>query len=269
MRVAAGVEYCGADFLGWQRQPGSRTVQGLVEAALSKVADHAIEIQCAGRTDAGVHAVQQVIHFDTVSLREPHSWVMGTNSNLPPDVRITWVMPVEQEFHARFSAISRKYKYIILNRPVCTALYHGLLSWHYHHLDEMKMASAAQELIGEHDFTSYRASSCQAKSPVRNIKYLKISRLEDLIVIDIEANAFLQHMVRNIAGVLMMIGMGKENPGWAKQVLLAKDRTLGGITAPADGLYLMDISYDAEFNIPSAYRNPGIMSIFTLNQQIS
>jgi len=250
MRVAAGVEYCGADFYGWQKQSGQRTIQGCVESALSGVADHLVQVQCAGRTDAGVHAVQQVIHFDTTSKREPHSWVLGTNSNLPADIRITWVKPVEQAFHARFSAKARKYKYIILNRPVSTALYHRRLSWEYRHLDESRMALAAADLIGQHDFTSYRAASCQAKSPVRTINKLDVSRDGDLILIDVEANAFLQHMVRNIAGVLMMIGTGKEQIGWAKQVLMATDRTVGGITAPADGLYLVNVYYDISFSIP-------------------
>jgi tRNA pseudouridine38-40 synthase len=266
MRVAAGVEYCGADFYGWQKQPGQRTVQGCVELALSSVADHDVEVQCAGRTDAGVHAVQQVIHFDTLSQRQPHSWILGVNSNLPKDVRMTWVKPVEQEFHARFSATARKYKYLLINRPVATALYHRLLSWEYHHLDEAKMSVAATDLIGQHDFTSFRAASCQAKSPLRTLRQLDILRVGDLIIFEVQANAFLQHMVRNIVGVLMMVGMGKQPVSWVREVLEARDRTVGGVTAPPHGLYLVNIEYDTRFAIPDANEQPGVASMAKLLQ---
>jgi len=266
MRLAAGVEYCGSGFRGWQRQPGQRTVQGWIESALSRVADHPVAIQCAGRTDTGVHAVRQVIHFDTVSQRESHSWILGTNSNLPQDVRITWIKSVEEAFHARFSALARRYKYLIINRPVPAPIFHRRLTWEYRYLDIQRMVEAAADLIGEHDFSSYRAVSCQAKSPVRNISRLDVSRTHDLVVIDIEANAFLHHMVRNIAGVLMIIGAGEEPAGWAKKVLQARDRTKGGITAPPDGLYLADIRYDKKFGIPPGDGETGLRGMLAALQ---
>lgn len=256
MRLAAGVEYCGAGFYGWQKQPGQRTVQESLETAISRVASHPVTLQCAGRTDAGVHAVQQVVHFDTASERTTDSWLMGTNSNLSRDIRLIWVSPVEQEFHARFSAIARRYVYLIINRPVRTAIYHHLLTWEYRRLDETAMAAAARQLIGEHDFSSYRATSCQAKTAVRNITRLDVNRIGEMIRIDITANAFLHHMVRNIVGVLMKIGTGKEQPGWAKEVLEARDRTLGGVTAPADGLYLLNVYYPEKYRIPVQGENP-------------
>jgi len=268
MRVAAGVEYCGTAFDGWQKQPGRRTVQGCVEAAVASVADHPVEVHCAGRTDAGVHAVRQVIHFDTSSERQPHSWVLGINSCLPRDINVLWAVPVQDDFHSRFSAISRSYNYLILNRPMRTGLYDRMLTWERRRLDVVKMSEAAADLVGEHDFTSYRAISCQSKTPVRDVRKLIVIREGDLVVIDIEANAFLHHMVRNIAGVLIMIGMGKQQPGWAKQVLDAKDRTLGGITAPPDGLYLVSVRYDGKFGIPGDDVGPGVVDLFnTLSGQ--
>ena len=250
MRIAAGVEYCGANFDGWQKQSGHRTVQACIESALSNVANQTIEIKCAGRTDAGVHAIQQVIHFDTSSQRENHAWLLGVNSNLPDDVNLTWILPVDNEFHSRFSAKTRRYKYFILNRPTRTALFKHLVAWEPVNLDENKMSEAAKYLIGEHDFTSYRATACQAKTSVRNINKLNIERDGNLIIFDIEANAFLHHMVRNISGVLITIGKGKESVQWSKEVLEAKDRMIGGVTAPAAGLYLVNVRYDSHFNIP-------------------
>jgi tRNA pseudouridine38-40 synthase len=251
MRIAAGVEYCGASFDGWQRQSGHRTIQECVEKALSAVANYPIEIYCAGRTDAGVHALQQVIHFETQAERENHSWAFGANSNLPDDINLNWVKPIGEDFHARFSAVSRRYKYYILNRPTRTAIFKQLVTWEPLHLDEEKMAAAAISLIGKHDFTSYRATACQAKTAIRNIIKLDVVRENDLIIIDIEANAFLHHMVRNIAGVLIMIGTGKYSIIWAKEVLEARDRSMGGVTAAANGLYMVDVKYAERFNIPS------------------
>lgn len=252
MRIAAGVEYRGADFLGWQKQDGQRTVQACVEIAVSNVANHPVEVQCAGRTDAGVHAVQQVIHFDTSSIRTDRSWVLGINSLLPADINLLWIMPVPDEFHSRFSAISRRYKYIVLNRPIRSAINNHMITLERHPLNVESMAEAAVDLVGEHDFTSYRAVSCQARSPVRNIKTLHVVREGNLVIIDVEANAFLHHMVRNIAGVLMTIGKGRQPVHWARQVLEARDRTMGGITAPASGLYLVNVCYDGNFEIPEA-----------------
>lgn len=262
MRIAAGVEYCGHGFTGWQSQPGQRTVQATVEAALGSIADRPVQVQCAGRTDAGVHAIQQVIHYDSDAVRSLRSWVLGANSALPPDVSLLWALPVPDEFSSRFSAQSRRYRYLILNRPVRTAIGHRLLTYERRHLDETLMATAATDLIGEHDFTSYRAVSCQSKSPVRRVTRLEVTRNGDLIILDIEANAFLHHMVRNIAGVLMAIGRGAQGRGWAREVLHARDRTLGGMTAPPDGLYLMDVGYPDRYRIPAARDGMPIMRLF-------
>ena len=251
MKFAAGVEYNGSGFDGWQRQSGHRTIQECVESALSSIADQDICVLCAGRTDAGVHAVQQVIHFETKSEREDHSWVFGANSNLPEDINLNWVRPVADDFHARFSALSRRYRYFILNRPTRSAVFKELVSWEVHKLDERAMMEAAHALIGEHDFTSFRASSCQSKTTIRTIPHLEVNRDHDLVIIDIVANAFLHHMVRNIAGALMNIGMGKQDKGWVEDLLHARDRTLAGVTAPANGLYLIDINYPDRFKIPS------------------
>ena len=250
MRLASGVEYQGAGFFGWQRQDGQRTVQECIESALSKVADHPVTVYCAGRTDTGVHATQQVIHFDTSSERELRSWMLGSNNNLPKDISLIWVKSVADDFHARFSAITRRYRYIILNRETRPAIYGGLVTWECQRLDESRMSYAATFLKGEHDFTSYQAVSCQSKTPVRTINSLGVRRIDEFVIIDIEANGFLRHMVRNIAGVLMLIGMDKEDTGWSKTVLDACDRTIGGFTAPADGLYLVNVGYPMEFDIP-------------------
>ncbi len=263
MRIAAGVEYRGADFYGWQKQDGQRTVQACVEIAVSSVANHPVKVQCAGRTDAGVHAVQQVIHFDTSSNRTNRSWVLGINSLLPGDINLLWVKTVPDKFHSRFSAISRRYKYIVLNRPIRSAIHNYMITLERHPLNVESMAEAAIALVGEHDFTSYRAVSCQAKSPVRNINTLDVARKGNLVIIDVEANAFLHHMVRNIAGVLMTIGKGREPVHWARQVLEARDRTMGGITAPADGLYLVNVCYDGIFEIPELESGIEIIKIYS------
>lgn len=252
MRIAMGVEYDGAEFQGWQTQVGNlRTIQKLMEQAISKVANHPIVVHCAGRTDAGVHAIGQVIHFDTKAERLPRAWILGCNSNLPSDVSINWMQPVESEFHARFSAIARHYRYLILNRPFRSALNRQRALWIHHHLDITRMQEAAQDLIGTHDFSSYRAIGCQAKSPIRTIKYLRIYPNEEFINIEIGANAFLYHMVRNIVGVLMAIGKGDKPIFWAKEIMDLKNRTLGGVTAPPQGLYLTQIDYPMEFGLPN------------------
>ena len=250
MKIALGLEYCGTAYKGWQKQKHSQSVQECVESALSMVADSPIEIHCAGRTDAGVHARNQVVHFETDVVREPHSWVLGTNVNLPGDISVNWALPVAEEFHARFSAIGRIYQYTILNRLSRPGLLQNRVAWEYRRLDEKLMQLAAKTLLGEHDFTSYRSAECQAKSPVRTIRRIDILRNQDFIHLEIEANAFLHHMVRNIAGVLIKIGMGKEPPEWTQQVLDARDRTAGGVTAPAQGLYLASVQYPDKFSIP-------------------
>jgi tRNA pseudouridine38-40 synthase len=251
MRIAIGLEYDGSDFAGWQLQEDDvRTVQAVVEQALSRVADHSLRVICAGRTDAGVHAAAQVIHFDTHADRNMRSWVYGANANLPKSVSVQWARVVGDDFHARFSAVRRRYRYVILNREIRPTFLYGRTAWEYRPLDEILMRRAAQDLVGEHDFSAYRAVACQAKSPMRNLYELEVKRDRDLVIIDLEANAFLHHMVRNIAGVLMDIGAGKQPPDWAREVLESRDRTLGGVTAPPHGLYLNGITYPVRFDLP-------------------
>ncbi|MHB8454141.1 MAG: tRNA pseudouridine(38-40) synthase TruA [Acidiferrobacterales bacterium] len=250
MRISAIIEYDGSGFCGWQLQEGARTVQGCIEQALGKVADEAVRVITAGRTDAGVHACAQVIHFDTTAVRSDYAWLRGTNSNLPREVGLLWVREVAAEFHARFSATGREYRYVILNRPVRPTFLARRATHEYRPLDAARMQVAAQYLIGTHDFSSYRAVQCQAKSPVRELRRLDIERHGDILVMTVEANAFLHHMVRNLAGVLMTIGAGERAPEWAHEVLEARNRSLGGITASAEGLYLTAVEYPAHFNIP-------------------
>jgi len=247
MRIALGIEYDGSHFNGWQTQLGVRTVQETLEKALSKVANQPISVVCAGRTDSGVHGLEQVVHFDTTSERLSRSWIFGTNCYLPDDVNVLWATPISEVFHARFSAIQRHYRYIILNRPIRSSLHAKRMTWFYQPLEITRMQEAAQILTGEHDFSAFRAQACQAKSPIRTITRLEISKQGEQVWIEVSANAFLQHMVRNIAGVLMTIGTGKENPLWAKQILETRNRTQGGITAPPDGLYLQSVDYKEDF----------------------
>lgn len=251
-RYAACVEYHGAAFHGWQRQKHTdRTVQGVLEAALSKVADEPISIITAGRTDTGVHASHQIIHFDTSVERSDFAWWRGTNRFLDLDVRLRWVVPIDSEFHARFSALSRSYRFIIFNQPVNSAIYRRLATHEYRELDASLMAKAGKALLGEHDFSSFQAAGCQAHSPIRTVSQFELHQHGPWIWFDITANAFLQHMVRNIAGTLIEIGCGKRQLNWFTQVLNAKDRKQGGITAPAQGLYLVGVGYPNEFVLPS------------------
>jgi len=216
---------------------------------LSKVANHPVTSICAGRTDTGVHAVEQVIHIEVNVQRRLRAWVLGTNTHLPHDISILWAKEVDDDFHARFSALGRHYRYIILNRAVRPALAFNRMTWEHRPLDIEKMQAAAQFLIGTHDFSSYRAVACQAKTPVRTITQLTISQKNNQIMIDVSANAFLHHMIRNIAGVLIEIGCGQKPPMWAKTVLDYKDRTLGGVTAPPYGLYFMGVDYPEEYGL--------------------
>ena len=220
--------------------------------ALATVADHPLRVICAGRTDTGVHALGQVVHFETQAERSERSWVFGANANLPKDVCVTWARPVVEDFHARYSALSRSYRYVIFNRPVRPALAGKRVTWEYRLLDEARMSAAAAYLRGEHDFSSYRALACQAKTAIRAVSRLDVSRDGELVYIDIEANAFLHHMVRNIAGVLMTIGAGEAEPRWAQEVLDLRDRTRGGVTAAPYGLYLMRVTYPPHFEIPQS-----------------
>lgn len=251
MRIALGIEYDGGGFKGWQLQRhGVRTVQGELEAALQRVAAHPVRVNCAGRTDTGVHAVGQVVHFETEARREPRNWVLGANVNLPDDVAVNWARAVDDGFHARFSAQARSYRYVILNRPTRSGLLGGRATWVHRPLDAETMHLAGQALVGAHDFSSYRAMGCQAKSPVRSLHSLSVVRHGELIELRVHANAFLHHMIRNIAGVLMAIGRGEKPVEWAAEVLELRDRTLGGVTAPPDGLYFARVWYPDRFQIP-------------------
>jgi tRNA pseudouridine38-40 synthase len=251
MRFALGVEYDGSDFSGWESQPRQRTVQSTLEAALSSVANGQVETVCAGRTDAGVHATAQVVHFDSRAERACHEWVLGANSNLPGDVSVRWASAVAEDFHARYSALCRHYRYVIQNRHERPALLRRRATWERSRLDAGCMQAGAEHLLGEQDFTSFRAAGCQAKSPVRTVVSLEVHRRGDLVIIDIAANAFLQHMVRNVAGVLIEIGKGKREPAWAGELLAARDRTRGAVTSPPQGLYLSRIDYPPEHGLPA------------------
>lgn len=250
MRIAAGIEYDGSAFAGWQTQPHAPSVQDAVEAALAKVADHRVNVTCAGRTDAGVHGLNQVVHFDTAADRRQRSWVLGANSHLPAAVNVCWTRGVADDFHARFSATARSYRYVILNRWVRSALQATRATWVHEPLDAGAMHRAAQHLRGEHDFSSYRALACQAKSPVRTIESISVRREDEWVMLEVTANAFLHHMVRNIAGVLIAIGKGERPEQWTRDVLERRDRALGGVTAPPQGLYFVGPRYPERFEIP-------------------
>ncbi len=254
---ALGLEYDGSDYHGWQNQIGLATIQGKLETALSTIADSPIAVFCAGRTDRGVHAMGQVAHFHTEVVRSTEAWLHGGNRYLPQDIGIQWVQQVDNDFHARHSALSRRYQYVIYNRRVRSALHATRMTWHYRELDAEAMHLAAQFLLGEHDFQSFRASGCQSKSSTRTIYQLDVERQGDRVIISIHANAFLQHMVRNITGVLLRVGMGEQPPDAAQTVLLARDRRLGDVTAPPYGLYLTGVSYPEHYQFPEP---EGIMS---------
>jgi len=254
MRFALGIEYDGSQFAGWQMQKhGTRTVQECVEKALSSVANQPIQIVCAGRTDTGVHATGQVVHFECSAPRDEKAWVMGVNTQLPDDVASVWAKPVADDFSARFSATARQYRYIILNRPARPAILSKKVTWKHGEFNVEAMHQAAQTLMGEQDFSSFRSSACQAEHANRNVHWVKVSRQGDYIYIDIEANAFLHHMVRNIVGSLMMIGQNVEPVSWMADLMRGKDRNQAGPTAPPDGLYLVKVSYPQKTGL-----NPGV-----------
>jgi len=249
-RIILGIEYNGHLFSGWQYQnPQRRTIQSELQTALSKVANQTITVHCAGRTDAGVHALEQVVHFDTEVERPMKGWIEGTNCYLPAEIRVLWAQNAIDDFHARFSAIARFYRYIILNRKTRSALMPYQMTWCYEALDAEKMHQAAQALIGEHDFSSFRAQGCQSVSPNRLMHFIKVYRQQDKVIIDLSANAFLHHMVRNIAGVLIAIGMGKRPVDWTKELLAIKDRSKGGVTASPNGLYLGGVCYPKKYRL--------------------
>lgn len=256
-RFALCVEYDGAAFHGFQVQPsGVATVQQSLQEALSQVAAEPITLVCAGRTDAGVHATAQIIHFDTLALRPEKAWVLGTRAHLPGSISVHWAKEVAPQFHARFSAMSRTYRYLFTDRRRASGLLHRQMTFVHRVLNVELMQQGAAYLIGEHDFTSFRAAQCQAHSPVRSIRHLHIQRRGDLIVLEVQANAFLHHMVRNIVGVLIAIGAGDAAPDWAGQVLAACNRNAGGVTAKPDGLYLVGVEYPSIFNLPASVPGP-------------
>lgn len=251
-RIAIGVEYNGSHFNGWQMQKqDARTVQDQVQQALSKVADHPVSVICAGRTDTGVHATGQVVHFDTSAERKLKAWVMGSNVYLPDDVSILWAKKVDDDFSARFSATKRRYRYVILNRSARTAIHSKQVTWVHDALNVEAMHEAAQALLGEHDFSSFRSSICQAKHAHRIMNSINVFRDTEYIYLDICANAFLHHMVRNIVGSLLMIGRGEQPVTWMADLLTQKDRTKAGPTAAAAGLYLVAVEYPQEYDLPS------------------
>ena len=250
MRYALGIEYDGKNYCGWQRQKSVVSVQQTLEKALSKIADEPIEVVCAGRTDTGVNATNQVIHFDTNKIRKDVAWTLGVNTHLPSDVAVTWVKAVDEEFHARFSATARRYRYIIYNNTLRSAiLSYGISHCHYP-LNEKLMHEGAQHLVGKHDFTSFRTVHCQSHSPVRTIEHCQVTRQGEYLIVDIKANAFLHHMVRNIVGSLMRVGQEQESSAWIKEVLEQKNRCVAGVTAPPEGLYFVEVDYPQQFALP-------------------
>ena len=248
-RIALGVEYDGSAFNGWQSQPDGRTVQDVLEAALGTVAAEPVRVHCAGRTDAGVHALCQVVHFDTAAERPDTAWVRGVNANLPSTVAVRWAQPVSEDFHARFAAQGRRYRYVLLNRPQRPALWSRYAGWHHVPLDAAAMQAAAQLWLGEHDFSAFRAAECQAKSPVKTLYRADVQRQGDWIIFDFHANAFLHHMVRNLVGTLVYVGKGAHSAGWAAEVLASRSRDVAAPTFSAAGLYFAGVDYDPAFGL--------------------
>ena len=250
MRIALGVEYDGSRFCGWQTQPEGCAVQDTLERALREVAGAPVATTCAGRTDAGVHALGQVVHFDTDAHRPESAWVRGSNALLPPPCAVTWAREVPGDFHARYAALSRSYRYLLLNHPVRPAAAHGRVGWFHLPLDLERMRAAARFLLGEHDFSAFRSAECQARSPVRTVKRLDVADRDNYVVFEIQANAFLHHMVRNIIGCLLYVGKGKYEPQWVAELLDGRDRARAAPTFDAAGLYLTEIEYEARWGLP-------------------
>ena len=251
MRLALGISYNGQPYQGWQSQPSGQTVQDRLESALSQFAAQPVSTVCAGRTDAGVHALMQVVHLDTGLRREEFSWVRGTNRFLPPDIAVQWARPVPDAFHARASATARRYCYVALESPVRPSVDAGRVGWVFRPLDADAMRQAAALLIGEHDFSSFRAAACQARSPVKTLRRVDVVRRGAYWRFDFEADAFLHHMIRNIMGCLLAIGQGQQPPQWMSQVLAARDRDAAAPTFSPDGLYFLGPVYGAAWNLPS------------------
>ena len=250
MRIVLGLEYCGVGFCGWQSQPQRCGVQDALEAALTAVACEKISVTAAGRTDTGVHAAMQVAHFDTDVKRPLTAWVRGVNSHLPMGVSVLWAREIGEDFHARFAATQRGYRYVLLNHPVRPGLGHGQIGWHHRPLDADAMNLAAAHLIGQHDFSAFRAAECQARSPVKELRLAHVERRGDYLLCDFRADGFLHHMVRNLMGCLIQVGAGAQPPAWLHQILIGRDRTVAAPTFDAAGLYLTHIRYPAHFALP-------------------
>ena len=259
MRIALALEYDGSRFLGWQTQPGGGTVQDTLQAALSGIAGSAVQVTCAGRTDRGVHAREQVVHFDTEAARPDSAWVRGANALLPDAVAVLWAARVADEFHARYAALARTYRYVLLNRPVRPALAARHAGWTHAPLDVAAMRAAALQLVGEHDFSAFRAAECQAKSPVRTLQALEVQARGERIDFVLRANAFLQHMVRNIVGTLVYVGNGRHAPQWVGEVLASRDRARAAPTFAAEGLYLERVEYAERWGLPMP--EPGALGV--------
>ena len=260
-RVALGIEYDGYAYSGWQKQkfPQKETVQEYIESALSKVADREVVVSCAGRTDAGVHATCQVVHFDTDIDRGTKAWTQGVNSMLPRTIRVVWSRTQEDDFHARFSALSRRYLYLMYQRETESAMLHGRASYSRRELDEVSMHAAAQHFLGEKDFTSFRAAGCQSKTAMRNVMHANVYRRGGFLIFDVKANAFLQHMVRNMMGSLLQVGRGSEGPAWIAELLSLQDRARAAPTALPHGLYLVGVEYPQSCNLPSKISLPDLL----------
>jgi tRNA pseudouridine38-40 synthase len=251
MKIAIGVSYCGAGLEGWQSQPSGNTVQDRLERALSEIGGERIALTAAGRTDSGVHASAQVAHFDTGAYRPESAWVRGVNALLPAGIAVQWAAPVSEDFHARYSATSRTYRYVLYNRAIRPALFAGRAGWFHLPLDLEKMREAAKCLVGEHDFSSFRSAECQAKSPVRIVQSVAIRASGAYFLFDVTANAFLHHMVRNVIGSLVYVGKGKHPPAWMGELIKARDRSRAAPTFPAEGLYLSRVQYEARWKLPA------------------
>ena len=254
MRIALGIEYDGSGFHGWQTQPSGRAIQDHLESALSRFIGSSVSTICAGRTDTGVHAVAQVVHFDADVEREPMSWVRGTNSFLDPRIRVVWANTVSTEFHARFSAVNRTYQYLLLNETVGPALMQGRAGWFHAPLNEKDMNDAARLIVGQHDFSAFRAAECQAKSPIRSMLNAQVQREGTFIIFSFTANAFLHHMIRNLVGSLVYVGAGRQPTAWISELLLSRDRKNAAPTFAPDGLYLTAVDYGSAYNLPSFAR---------------
>ncbi|WP_069384251.1 tRNA pseudouridine(38-40) synthase TruA [Halomonas caseinilytica] len=259
-RLAMAVEYDGSQYCGWQRLKHAASVQASLETALSRVAGAAVRVHASGRTDSGVHATRQIVHFDPPTARSQKAWVFGTNANLPRDIAVRWIKPVGDDFHARFKALARRYRYVLLNQPSRPVLERANVTWCRDPLDAEAMHEAAQVLVGEHDFSSFRAAGCQSKTPWRHLHFIEVHRHGPLVVMDVQGNAFLHHMIRNIVGALVTVGRGEQGTDYLARLLALKDRTQGDVTAPACGLHFVDSLYDPGWALPREPLGPNLLA---------